>query len=357
MVGLARRLSLDTAAAGVDRPVAAPSAPAGVAGRGRSRWHEHRYCARPWPTGRWHRRGRPGPCAGRRSPCIETIAEYSAALDAVRLVGPDGRGGAHHGRAARRPPLPHRAGRARVRRGGGVHLRQSDPVRRPRRPGPLPAYPRRRPRAWWRRPAAASVFAPSVAEMYPDRPGVAADHGVGAGAGRPVGGRLPAGPLRRGGHRGGQAAVGGRPVPGLLRREGLPAAGPGAPGGPRPRACRPRWSGARPCATPTAWPCPAGTPGSSPSSAGPRWSCPVPCGPGPPWWAGARPVRRRWRRRWPGGGRRARWWPWTTPPWSTPTTSSRPAPVPPPARSGCSSRPRSGPVRLIDNLDPRTGRH
>ena len=61
---------------------------------------------------------------------------------------------------------------------------------------------------------------------------------------RPVGGCLPARPLRRGGHGGGQAAVRRRSMPGLLRGEGLPAAGPGPRGGPGPLPARPRWSGA-----------------------------------------------------------------------------------------------------------------
>ena len=44
-------------------------------------------------------------------------------------VGTNGGRGPHHGGAARRSPLAHRAGRRRVRRGGGLHLRQPDPVR------------------------------------------------------------------------------------------------------------------------------------------------------------------------------------------------------------------------------------
>ena len=61
-------------------------------------------------------------------------------------VGADGGRGAHHGRPPRGPPLPDRAGRPGVRRGGGVHLREPHPVRRRRRPGPLPPDPRGRPR-------------------------------------------------------------------------------------------------------------------------------------------------------------------------------------------------------------------
>ena len=61
-----------------------------------------------------------------------------------------------------------------------------------------------------------------------------------------------------------------------------------------------------------------------------------------------------------GGRRPSPWSPSTTPCWSTPTTSSRPT-----ARTGADGRPAAcgssiaaqvGPVRLIDNLDPRAAR-
>ena len=135
-----------------------------------------------------------------------------------------------------------------------------------RGPGPLPPGPGRRPGAG-RRAGAAVVFAPPVEEMFPG--GTVGHDGP---RGRPVrrpGGRQPARPLRRGGHRRRQAVQPGRAVPGLLRREGLPAAGRRAPDGRRPGlAGRGRRLPARSGST-TGWPGPAATATCRPTS-GPR---------------------------------------------------------------------------------------
>ena len=124
----------------------------------------------------------------------------------VRRSGRIGGGGAHHGCPPRGPPLAHRAGRPGVRRGGGVHLREPDPVRRRRRPGPLSRGPSTPTSRWWPRPVASwssprrSPRCTRTSGLGPRRrcrpPALAGS----------LGGRLPARALRRGGHRGGQAA-------------------------------------------------------------------------------------------------------------------------------------------------------
>ena len=111
------------------------------------------------------------------------------------------------------------------------------------------------------------VFAPSVAEMYPEWPSpvatVVSVSGVSAGwegASRP-------------GHFDGVATV----VAKLFSLAGT---------------CRSRSSAAPPFASPTAWPCPAATSGCRPSSAGPPWCCRGRWPPGRPPWPRASTRRR-----------------------------------------------------------------
>ena len=267
MVGLARRLSLDRPrrpAARRRRPAAGavgpgrPPVPAGCGRRGAGGMSTA-VADGPPPA----RTGAADPTAGPVR-VIETVAEYSAALDAVRAVGTDGR--------AWCPPwAPSTTATA----------RSSD--------GPPPSA------TWWRCPSSSTRPSSATPPTWPTtrgpwRPTSRSSPSAGAAAGlRPVGGRDVPGPAgrrrhpvsvpalgarwegaSRPGHFDGVATVvvkllsAGRSVPGLLRREGLPAAGHGAPGGPRPVPARPRWWGARRCGTPTAWPCPAGTSGSRP---------------------------------------------------------------------------------------------
>ena len=128
------------------------------------------------------------------------------------------------------------------------------------------------------------VFAPTVTEMYPEPPGsspatvaVPAFSGLWEGASRP-------------GHFDGVATV----VVKLLSATGRCRAYFGEKDfqqlamvrrWPASSCCRPRWWGARPCGTPTAWPCPAGTSGchrTSAPGAGPVPGPPGRCLPHPP---------------------------------------------------------------------------
>ena len=162
---------------------------------------------------------------------------------------------------------------------------------------------------------------------------------------RRAGGRQPARPLRRRADRRAQAAAPVRARRGVLRREGLPAARPDPADGRATWSCRSRSSACRPCARPTAWPCPAATATSRRRSAPPRSRCPARCGPAP-----AAGPRGRGR----GAGRRARRCstarPGRRPRLPRPRRSRHSVRTPPPARPGCWWPPAVGTTRLIDNV-------
>ena len=126
----------------------------------------------------------------------------------------------------------------------------------------------------WPAAAGASVvFAPPVHEMYGAHPEAVASTVACRRRERGARGGVATGPLRRGGHRGGQALRPVGAVPGLLRREGLPAAGRGPahgcgpvhPGDDRgvPDGARGRRAG----------PVESQRPALAPTSAAPRWPC------------------------------------------------------------------------------------
>ena len=133
-----------------------------------------------------------------------------------------------------------------------------------RGPRPLPPHARRRTSKVCEREGVDVVFAPAVDEVYPGgEPQVTVEPGPLADV---LEGTDPARPLPRRADGGRQAV---RPGPARrrrLRREGLPAARAGPADGRRPLPAASRSSAPRPCASPTAWRCPAATATSTPSS-------------------------------------------------------------------------------------------
>ena len=149
-------------------------------------------------------------------------------------------------------------------RGGDVDLRQPAAVRCGRGPRPLPAHPRRRPRAAAPTDGVDVVFAPTVEEVYPGgEPEVTVEPGPLGAAAR---GRLAPRPLPRRAHGGGEALRPGAPRRRRLRPEGLPAARADPPDGRATSAWASRSWAHRPSASPTAWRCRAATASSTPSS-------------------------------------------------------------------------------------------
>ena len=82
--------------------------------------------------------------------------------------------------------------------------------------------------------------------------------------------REPARPLRRRHHRRRQAVHHRRPVPRPTSARRTPSSSRWCGAWPPTSTCRSRWSAARSCASPTAWPCRAATPTSTPTSRRPR---------------------------------------------------------------------------------------
>ncbi len=173
---------------------------------------------------------------------------------------------AYDGRAARGPPVADPPRPRTVRRGGRLAVRQPRPVRRALpTSSATPAGSATTPRS--PREAGADVlFAPL------GRGGLSA--GVrhlrrGARRDRPAGGR---GPRRRSfsrrEHGRHEAAVHDPARRRLLRPEGRPAGRRHPPAGRPTSTCRCGSRPARPCASPTAWRCPAATPCSSPDERG-----------------------------------------------------------------------------------------
>ena len=112
--------------AAVSRACARPAGPVRRARRGNCR---ARGCARRQLPSTADRRRRAGPRAPCPGPTVRTVAELRAALAPARRAGRVDRARADDGRAARGPPLADSPGARGMRRGGGIAVRQSHPVR------------------------------------------------------------------------------------------------------------------------------------------------------------------------------------------------------------------------------------